>query len=512
MTKDHYHTFFATFGFHSRSLAARHVRTSLSHPMQIGSVRPFLPSGLIGITFCPGKKQEVAASGSWDRDLSVDIKAVQALGAVALVTLIEQHEIDALQVCDIGEVCRRHSIEWLHLPIPDVSIPSAPFETRWAIVGEGLRSRLRNGFNIVVHCKGGLGRAGTVGARLLIELGVEPSRAVQMIREARPGAIETDGQLAYALRQRVVPERQPSTMIADVRDRALGAFVGLAVGDALGTTLEFKPRDTYEHLTDMVGGGPFRLKPGQFTDDTSMALCLADSLIARDGLDERELLERFCRWFELGENSCTGTCFDIGNATSAALSEYRATGDVQAASADPRLGGNGSIMRLSPGAIRYWNDAKKLRDTARRQSATTHPAPEPVDGSEALALLLASLIHGTPLSEALSAKYGPFCERVQAVMDGSWRGKHRDAIRSSGYVIDTLEAAIWAVASTGSFEEAVLRAVNLGDDSDSVGAVCGQIAGAAYGLSGIPERWRQKLVWSDRIKGLADRLFAESCR
>lgn len=310
-----------------------------------------------------------------------------------------------------------------------------------------------------------------------------------------------------------MPERMPATTRNAVLDRALGSLVGLAVGDAIGTTIEFSKRDTYPPMTDMIGGGPFNLKAGQWTDDTSMALCLADSLIACDGVDERDLLERFCRWFEDGENSCTGTCFDVGNATAAGLRAYRETGDIHAASADARNGGNGSIMRLAPVAIRYWNDPAKLRDAARRQSATTHPAPEPCDGCEALAVILARTIEGKPLSDVLSAPQRSYTPKVQRIIDGSWRGKHRDDVRSSGYVIDTLEASVWAVAaSAGSFEETVLRAVNLGDDADSVGAVCGSIAGAYYGLSGIPDYWRRKLAWNDRIEALTEQLFEGSLR
>src|SRR5262249_21680912 len=152
---------------------------------------------------------------------------------------------------------QRH-IQWFHLPIPDGAIPSSEFEADWAVVGEGLRARLRNGFNILVHCKGGLGRAGTVAARLLIELGMTPRTAVRSVREARPGAIETPEQHEHVLGFTTVPEPVPDTSSEAIMDRAVGALVGLATGDALGTTLEFKARDTYPVLTDMVGGGPFR--------------------------------------------------------------------------------------------------------------------------------------------------------------------------------------------------------------------------------------------------------------
>jgi ADP-ribosyl-[dinitrogen reductase] hydrolase len=207
-------------------------------------------------------------------------------------------------------------------------------------------------------------------------------------------------------------------------------------------------------------------------------------------------MERFCRWHDSGENSCTGTCFDIGITTRNALEQFRRTGDPIAGPTDARTGGNGSIMRLAPVALRYWNDPKRLRDVSRRQSYLTHGATEAVDACEALATVLASLIEGKPLRDVLSASYGPFCPSVQAVMNGSYRSKARSTIRSSGYVIHTLEASLWSVSETTTFRDAVLLAVNLGDDADTVGAVTGQIAGSAYGMSNIPEEWIKRVAWN----------------
>jgi ADP-ribosyl-[dinitrogen reductase] hydrolase len=301
-------------------------------------------------------------------------------------------------------------------------------------------------------------------------------------------------------------------MSETIRNRALGAFIGLAVGDALGTTLEFEARDAKAPVYDMVGGGPFDLLPGEWTDDTSMALCLADSLIACGGLNERDLMERFGRWYQAGENSCTGGCFDIGVTTRDALDHFRRTDDPLAGPTDVRTAGNGSIMRLAPVVLRYWKDPERLRDVSRRQSYTTHGADEAVDACDALATVLASLIAGKPLRDVLSASYGPFCLGVQTVMDGSYRGKARSAIRSSGYVIHTLEAALWCVSETTTFRDAVLLAVNLGDDADTVGAVTGQIAGAAYGVSAVPEEWFNRLAWNDRIVETAQQLYEASIK
>lgn len=295
------------------------MRTSQTHPLQIASVRPMSGSGRIGITFCPGKKQPDAATGAWDRQLEADLDAIAAWGAVAVVSLVEAHELKALGVADLGTEVRARHMEWLHLPIADVSVPDAGFEQLWVQAGEGLRNRLRAGFDIVVHCKGGLGRAGLTAARLMVELGVPAVDAVSAVRQVRPGAIETKAQLAFVLAGQPVNEPIPAATEAAIRDRARGALLGLAVGDAVGTTLEFKSRDSYAPLQDMIGGGPFALQPGQWTDDTAMALALTDGLDQDAALNAADLMQRFVDWHDHGRYSCTGACFDIGMTTRQAL-------------------------------------------------------------------------------------------------------------------------------------------------------------------------------------------------
>lgn len=342
MPEDTYHTFQTVFGRHSQPKQ----RTSLTHPLMIATLPAGDGLGSIGVTFCPGKIQTDGATGSWNRDLATDIQAISDWGATTLVTLIEDHEIEALQIRGLERECQRHGIHWLHLPIPDVSTPTDEFEAAWAMVGEGVRSRLRNHFNVLVHCKGGLGRAGTIAARLLVELGADSEEAIRRVREARPGAIETPEQERHVHGVRPIPQRLPSKTLDAIRDRAFGALFGLAVGDAIGTTVEFRPRGSFDPITDMTGGGPFNLRPGEWTDDTSMALCLADSLTERGGLDERDLLKRFCRWFREGENSVTGHCFDIGSVTATALTHFEQTGDVHAGPTGRMTAGNGSLMRF----------------------------------------------------------------------------------------------------------------------------------------------------------------------
>lgn len=487
-------------------------RTSATHPLQIAEVRPAPANGRIGITFCPGKKQADALTGSWNRDLATDLDVIAAWGACALVTLVEEHELHQLAVADMGEQVRRRHMAWFHLPIADYSVPDSTFETRWDEAGAQLRALLARGFDIVIHCKGGLGRAGMIAARLLVELGIKADEAIRAVRQARPGAIETAEQERH-LRQLPAgalplgPRRKPCRL-----DRSVGMLVGLATGDAVGTTLEFTSRDSREPLRDMVGGGPFALEAGQWTDDTSMALALAASILEHGSLDEADLIAKFARWRDEGAWSCTGQCFDIGITTSAAIDRWQMSGDPFAGSSDPMTAGNGSLMRLAPVAIAFAADPEALRDAAARQSLTTHAAPAAVAACEAYAMLLADVLSGLALDDALD-RLAARAEAIEvpeiaAIAAGSWRGKRRREIRSSGYVVHSLEAAIWCVTRSSSFEEAVLTAANLGDDADTTAAIAGQLAGAIYGLSGIPAHWLEKLVWRDRIVATARMLAA----
>lgn len=483
-------------------------RTSHSHPLQIAEVRPAPGFGLIGLTLCPGKTQSWGLSGAWARDLGTDLDAVAAWNAAVVVTLVEADELERLAVPELGrEVIDRH-MEWLHLPIRDRGVPDAAFEEAWEEVGESLRARLRAGFNVLLHCMGGLGRAGTIAARLLVELGWQPGDAIRAVRKVRPGALETDEQEDRVHGCIALPEYQPDTAMDAVRQRAIGSLLGLAVGDALGTTLEFSVRDSRPRLTGMEGGGPFRLEPGQWTDDTSMALALADSLLACDGLDEHDLMTRFVSWMDDGAYSSNGRCFDIGNNVRAALNQFKATCNPIAGSTDPMSAGNGSLMRLAPVAIRYWDDEEARHDAAARQSRTTHGAPEAVDACIAFADMLADAIAGKPRSEGLRDRVGDpsYAGQVADIMAGSWRGKARGEISSSGYVVHSIEAAIWCVARTGSFAEAVLLAANLADDADTVAAITGQLAGALYGYQAIPQPRMGELSQQGLIFGMARQL------
>ena len=303
-------------------------------------------------------------------------------------------------------------------------------------------------------------------------------------------------------------------------DRKRGMLLGLAIGDALGAAVEFKPRGTFPPVEGFRGGGPHDLEPGEWTDDTSMALALADS-ISLAGWDLNDQARRYLAWWRNGEYSVNGRCFDIGLTTRGALERFEQSGDART-SGDPddRASGNGSIMRLAPVAIRFAdllpNHIGELVWYAAESSLPTHASGECKSACAYLCVGLAALVSGVGREEALSPESDPMrqlrdvCKlrpAIAAVADGSFRAKEPPEIQGSGYVVRSLEAALWAFNKASSFEEAVLLAVNLGEDSDTTGAVCGQLAGAYWGESGIPQAQLKGLARRDMVERALNQLL-----
>jgi ADP-ribosylglycohydrolase len=259
----------------------------------------------------------------------------------------------------------------------------------------------------------------------------------------------------------------------------------------------------------MVGGGPFGLKPGQWTDDTSMALCLAESVVER-GFDPVHQLRLYLRWFRHGYLSSTAGCFDIGNQTRAALGEFERNPRPFPGWTADTAAGNGSIMRLAPVPMRWAHDPARAVELAGESSRTTHGAAACVDGCRYLAALIVGALHGRPKDELLSPAFfaGELTPLIAEVAAGSFRVKQPPEVRGTGFVVKSLEAALWAFHTTDTFRDGALAAVNLGDDADTTGAVYGQLAGAFYGEDAIPAEWRQKLARRELIEQRADELSA----
>jgi ADP-ribosylglycohydrolase len=304
-------------------------------------------------------------------------------------------------------------------------------------------------------------------------------------------------------------------------NRYRGALLGLAIGDAVGTTVEFSPPGTFKPVTDLVGGGPFDLKAGEWTDDTSMALCLGESLVEKSRFDPLDQMERYVRWYREGYLSSNGQCFDIGGTVSGALHRFLKSGDPNSGSTHPRSAGNGSIMRLAPVPMFFGDSAAEAIDRSGQSSLTTHGVRLAVDGCRLLGGLLFGALHGVEKAALLMPLYSPrddqwqerpLAPEMKAIALGSYKRREPPAIRGTGYVVDSLEAALWAFYKSSSFSHGCLLAANLGDDADTTAAVYGQIAGAYYGKNGIPEQWLAKLAMRSFIERLSERLYQEAMR
>jgi ADP-ribosyl-[dinitrogen reductase] hydrolase len=305
-------------------------------------------------------------------------------------------------------------------------------------------------------------------------------------------------------------------MTMEVRARYRGSLLGLAVGDALGAPLEGRVPGSFTPLDDLVSASPFELSVGEWTDDTSMALCLATSLVERKGFDAGDQMQRYLRWLHEGYLSSTGRCFGIGRTVLSALRRFEQTGDPFAGPSDPQTAGNGSIMRLCPVPLFYARSPHQAMEQAAHSSRTTHGAQTALDACRYLAALLVGAVQGESKEELLSPYYSPvpnywqqspLTPEIEEIAAGSFKGRQPPEIRGTGYVVKSLEAALWAFNQSTSFREGCLLAVNLGDDADTTGAVYGQLAGAFYGEQGIPQEWRMRLAHRSLIEFLADQLF-----
>lgn len=307
-------------------------------------------------------------------------------------------------------------------------------------------------------------------------------------------------------------------MDISLQDRYRGCLVGLACGDAVGTTFEFRERGTFLAM-DMVGGGPFKLKAGQYTDDTSMALCLAQSIIQCNGFDPVDQMSKYVQWYKTGYMSSTGICFDIGMATVRSLEQFldqvaqELSRTYPPKPLNPYCGsthdgssGNGSIMRLAP--VVMWaygyvenEDFLNYHDFVRHSSKTTHSSDKCINACAILANVITECFQNHSKSEIVQNAVSFGLLEIDPI------NKTIDDIRGSGYVVDSLEAALWCFFHTECYEAAILQAVNLGDDADTTAAVVGQIAGAFYGINGIPEKWRDTLQDCQMMIDMSDKLL-----
>ena len=302
----------------------------------------------------------------------------------------------------------------------------------------------------------------------------------------------------------------------ELRDRFLGSIVGLAVGDALGVPFKGRDQGEFPVVTDMRAVPGQSLPRGTWSDDTSLALCLAESLSEKEGFDARDQMDRYLRWLQDGYLSCAGPGFGLGITTGEALRKFARTGEPFSGPTDPKKAGNGCIMRLAPVPLFYSADPFLAVKKSAESSRTTHGAPTCLDACRYLGGLIVGAMLGHSKEVLLSDHYSPvpgywtkapLVGEIEEVASGSFLRKHAPEIEGSGYVVKSLEAALWGFATSDSYREGCLKAVNLGGDTDTTAAIYGQLAGAFYGIEGIPAEWRSMLEERDVVEGLALRLF-----
>ena len=297
--------------------------------------------------------------------------------------------------------------------------------------------------------------------------------------------------------------------MVDFLSRARGALVGLAVGDALGTTNEFQPAGSFEPITGMVGGGVFGLEPGQWTDDTSMALCLADSLLAQGRYDSFDVMERYERWHSEGYRSSTGVCFDIGNQVSRALWDFRAHPRVPVDAVRTTSAGNGAIMRLAPMVIAGFRSRspREVVTTARLSARETHFSVEAEAATEVFAALLVGALLGWSPEQIMDVSWAStgaaFDEMAARVISPDPQVRASWEAETSGYIVNGLRLAVHGLLDFPSFKDATLAIANMGGDTDTNAAIYGQLGGAFYGVEAIPASWRTTLYQGEEIDQLA---------
>ncbi len=439
------------------------------------------------------------------------------------------------------------AVEYLRKPIADHGIPEAA--QQMVEILDCLRQALSARRMVYLHCRAGIGRTGTVAGCLLVERGLAGKAALVELnrlwqssaRSAQwPVVPETDAQSEYVRTWTPLvfapqpepepqPERDPlldpATLAAarGLRERFLGALLGLAVGDAVAAATQYKRPGKFVPVGDLLGGGPFDLPRGGWSDDTAMALCLAESLLEREGFDARDQVARYRRWQQHGHLSATGQCLGITASTARALARSQWRRQPFSGSHDPGALGPESLSRVAPAVMYFFGDPAAAIEHAGEAARATSQAPAVLTACRALAAALHAGLSGEPksvmLARATSLLEAPEALGVIAatsaaalpaavgIRDGGAAGPAR---RPGSTARSALTAALDAFARTDNFRDAVLAAANLGGNSDVVAGACGALAGAHYTASAVPTLWRNSLMKKDLLESFADRLLAHA--
>ncbi len=409
------------------------------------------------------------------------------------------------------------SVEYLRKPISDHSLPER--REHMAEILECLWRALRSRRPVYLHCRAGIGRTGTVAGCLLVERGLSGDEALnelnrlwqQSERAAQwPSVPETPAQVEYVRTWTARtcdgepdPLLEPATLAAarGLRERYLGALLGLAIGDAVAAATQYRRPGRFAPVGDLLGGGPFDLPRGGWSDDTAMALCLAESLLECNGFDARDQVARYHRWQQEGYLSATGQCLGITAGTARALAMAQWRRQVFSGSHDPQLLDPEPLSRVTPTVMYFFAHADAAVEQAAQAARTTCQAPRVLTACRTLARAMHAALSGQPREMVLG--HAPAARREAAP-----GGEPPEA--AGGSAPAALAAAFDAFDRTRNFRDAVLAAANLGGHSDVVAAACGALAGAHYSASAIPTLWRNSLMKQQLIEGCADRLLTHA--
>ncbi|MEF8794628.1 ADP-ribosylglycohydrolase family protein [Thiohalorhabdus sp.] len=480
--------------------------------------------GAIGLTFCPGKTDPYGLAGPHDRDLGADLRAMAHWEADHLVTLIEAREFDHLGVGELGEAAEMAGMDWSWLPIPDGGVPDDDFERRWLYDGLRLRRIIRRGGRVVVHCRGGLGRAGLVAGRLLVELGWDPEAALKSVRRARPGAVETAGQ------ERYLRALRPGERSEEQDNRVLGALVGGALGDGFGYAVEFWSEDQIR--AEFGGEGmanPQLTRQGELvvSDDTQMTLFTLAGLLEAGppgevGIDDAVAKVRtaYLAWLETQEGTPTLQTYGAIDqlATGPRLQQLRAPGLTcldalrDGGGGTPEYPANdskgcGGVMRVAPvGLVPGWS-AEQAYEVGAKSAALTHGHPAGYAAAGAMAAMVRHLAGGQSLSEATVNAFPLVVGELGApeVHESLRQALERARVPSEdpfddvralgeGWVAEeALAIGVYAALRGRDFPDVVRIAASHGGDSDSTAAIAGQLYGVWQGVHSMPHAWVRRL-------------------
>lgn len=434
-------------------------------------------------------------------------------------------------------------VEYLRKPIADHGIPADP--QHMAEILDCLRQGSGARRVVYLHCRAGIGRSGMVAGCLLVERGRSGDAALAELNRLWQGSgravqwpviPETPEQSDYvrswsprvsAPEQQADPLLDPQTLLAarGLRERFQGALLGLAVGDAVAAATQYKRPGRFAPVGDLLGGGPFDLPRGAWSDDTAMALCLAESLLEREGFDERDQVARYRRWQQHGHLSATGQCVGITADLARSLARSQWRRQPFSGSHDPDSLAPESLSCATPAALYFFGNEAAALQLAGEAARATSQAPAVLTACRALAAALYAALTGAAkgaiLARASAFLDAPDAAGVIAAVSGGPGLRAATAVGLAERVPGTarrgavtaraaLGAALDAFARTDNLRDAVLMAANLGGNSDVVAAACGALAGAHYTASAVPTLWRNSLMKKDLLEGFADRLLAHA--